>query len=169
MDLGKQTILWSPASVDGAISALIAIVGTLLGSAVTHAFQRKATARDQLFAAQRQLRSDRMTVYSDFAGALTEFRRGQQDRWYRRHEDPESIAFVEARTEAYRLRGTALHALFRVQLIASTQTLIDAAQDAYALTSTLHKAVDKTEVQALATQAREVVEQFIKLASSDVQ
>jgi hypothetical protein len=110
-----------------------------------------------------------MSVYSDFAGALTEFRRGQQDRWYRRHEDPDGPAFIEARTEAYRLRGIALHALFRVQLIASARTLVDAAQEAYALTSTVHKAVDKTEAQALATQAREVVEQFIKLASSDVQ
>jgi type VI protein secretion system component VasF len=110
-----------------------------------------------------------MSIYSDFAGALTEFRRGQQDRWYRRHEDPDGPAFIEARTEAYRLRGIALHALFRVQLIASARTLVDAAQEAYALTSTVHKAVDKTEAQALATQAREVVEQFIKLASSDVQ
>ncbi|MFD7952543.1 hypothetical protein ACFV4X_03515 [Streptomyces ardesiacus] len=155
--------------MDIAISALIAIAGTLLGSAVTHAFQRKASAQDHLFAAQQQIRSDRMTVYSDFAGALTEFRRGQQDRWHRWNEDPDGSAFIEARTEAYRLRGIALHALFRVQLIASARTLIDTAQDAYALTSTLHKASDKTELSTVGTQAREVLEQFIKLASSDVQ
>ncbi|MET9382928.1 hypothetical protein ABZY09_18115 [Streptomyces sp. NPDC002928] len=155
--------------MDGVISALVAIAGTLLGSAVTYAFQRNASARDQLFSAQQQLRSDRMTVYGDFAGALTEFRRGQQDRWYRWNEDPDGPAFTEARLEAHRLRGVALHALFRVQLIVSTQTLIDAAQDAYARTSALHLATDKTEVQALAAQAREVLEQFIKLASSDVQ
>ncbi|MFJ8699169.1 hypothetical protein [Streptomyces ardesiacus] len=155
--------------MDIAISALIAIADTLLGSAVTHAFQRKASAQDHLFAAQQQIRSDRMTVYSDFAGALTEFRRGQQDRWHRWNEDPDGSAFIEARTEAYRLRGIALHALFRVQLIASARTLIDTAQDAYALTSTLHKASDKTELSAVGTQAREVLEQFIKLASSDVQ
>lgn len=155
--------------MDGVIAALIAIAGTLVGSAVTHAFQRKASAQDQLFATQQQLRSDRMTVYSDFAGALTEFRRGQQDRWHRRDEDPDGSAFLEARTEAYRLRGLALHALFRVQLIASARTLIDTAQDAYALTSALHKAADKTELSTLGTQAREVLEQFIKLAATDVQ
>ncbi|MBK3564862.1 hypothetical protein JHN47_14070 [Streptomyces sp. MBT62] len=155
--------------MNGVVSALVAIAGTLLGSAVTYAFQRNASARDQLFSAQQQLRSDRMTVYGDFAGALTEFRRGQQDRWYRWSEDPDGPASTEARLEAHRLRGVALHALFRVQLIVSTQTLIDAAQDAYARTSALHLATDKTEVQALATQAREVLEQFIKLASSDVQ
>lgn len=110
-----------------------------------------------------------MAVYSDFAGALTEFRRGQQDRWHRRNEDPDGSAFIEARTEAYRLRGIALHALFRVQLITSARTLIDAAQGAYDLTSTLHKASDKADLSALGTRAREAVEQFIKLASSDVQ
>ncbi|MFF4961261.1 hypothetical protein ACFY2Z_30235 [Streptomyces sp. NPDC001222] len=155
--------------MDGVLSALIAIVGTLLGSAVTHAFQRKASAHDRVFAAQQQLRADRMTVYSDFAGALTEFRRSQQDRWHRKNEDPDGSAFIAARTEAYRLRGTALHSLFRVQLIASTQTLIDTAQNAYDLTSSLHKANDKTELSALGAQAREALEQFITIASSDVQ
>lgn len=110
-----------------------------------------------------------MTVYSDFAGALTEFRRAEQDRWYRWNEDPDGSAFIEARKEAYRLRGIALHALFRVQLIASARPLIDAAQNAYALTSKLHKAADRAEVSALGQQARELVEQFIKLATSDVQ
>ncbi|MFE5119019.1 hypothetical protein [Streptomyces sp. NPDC056669] len=155
--------------MDGVLSALIAITGTLLGSSVTHVFQRRASAHDQIFAAQQQLRSDRMAVYSDFAGALTEFRRGQQDRWHRKNEDPDGSAFSEARTEAYRLRGIALHALFRVQLIASAHTLIDTAQRAYALTSDLHKASDKTELSALGAQARETLEQFIKIASSDVQ
>ncbi|WP_245766660.1 hypothetical protein [Streptomyces colonosanans] len=148
---------------------MIAIVGTLLGSTVTHAFQRNASAHDRVFAAQQQLRSDRMTVYSDFAGALTEFRRGQQDRWHRRNEDPDSSVSFEARTEAYRLRGIALHALFRVQLISSTQRLIDAAQDAYDLTSAMPKAADRAELSARGAQAREALEQFIKLAASDVQ
>lgn len=110
-----------------------------------------------------------MAVYSDFAGALTEFRRGQQDRWWRRNEDPDGPAFIEARAEAYRLRGIALHSLFRVQLIASAQTLIDTAQNAYALTSSLHKAEDKTELSSLGAEAREALEQFIAIASSDVQ
>jgi len=150
-------------------SALIAIAGTLLGSAVTHAFQRNTATHDRVFAAQQQLRSDRMAVYSDFAGALTELRRGEQDRWHRKNEDAGSTAYIEARTEAYRLRGIALHALFRVQLIASAQELIDAAQDAFTVTTTVHKASDRAELSTLGTRSREVVERFIELASSDVQ
>ncbi|TDC78114.1 hypothetical protein [Streptomyces hainanensis] len=152
----------------GVLSALIAVLGTLLGVALTQRSQRQAAARDQAFATQQQLRSERMAVYSDFAGAVTELRRGQQDRWHRRYEDPEGSSHHEARIEAYRLRGVALHVLFRVQLIASGQPLIDAARQAYELTSATHKASDQTELSTLGGQAREALEHFVKLATADV-
>ncbi|MEV8594837.1 hypothetical protein [Streptomyces sp. NPDC052012] len=152
----------------GVLSALIAVLGTLLGVLVTQAFQRRAAERDQVFATQQQLRAERMGVYSDFAGAVTEFRRGQHDRWHRKDEDPDGSAYFEARVEAYRLRGVALHALFRVQLVASSQGVIDAAREAYELTATMHKASDKTEVSLLGDQARDAVEHFVQIASSDV-
>ncbi|UNZ21692.1 hypothetical protein HC362_09810 [Streptomyces sp. 891-h] len=154
--------------MDGALSTLIAVCGTLLGAGLTHVFQRRAAARDQRFVVQQQLRAERMAVYSDFAGAVTEFRRGQHDRWHRKNEDPESSACFDARVEAYRLRGVALHALFRVQLIASEQSLTDAAQRAYDLTSAAHEATSKQELNARGTGAREALESFIKLASADV-
>ncbi len=121
-----------------------------------------------MFAAQQQLRSDRMAVYSDFAGALTEFRRSQQDRWHRGDEDRDGPAFVDARTEAYRLRGIALHALFRVQLVASGQALIDTAQGAYDMATDLHKASDRTELSTRSDQAREALERFVRFAASDM-
>ncbi|PJE96067.1 hypothetical protein CUT44_19950 [Streptomyces carminius] len=152
----------------GVLSTLIAVLGTLLGAVVTHLFQRTATKRSQDFTAQQQLRSERMAVYSDFAGAVTEFRRGQHDRWHRKNEDPDSTACFDARVEAYRLRGVALHALFRVQLIASSQALVDAAQHAYKLTSDAHRASSKTELSTLGEQARQALESFISMASSDV-
>ncbi|MGW3145656.1 hypothetical protein ACWDG1_13440 [Streptomyces sp. NPDC001177] len=155
--------------MDSVLSALIAVLGTLLGAGMTHLFQRRAAARDEAFASQQQLRSERMTVYSDFAGAVTEFRRGQHDRWYRKNEDPDSPAYFEARMESYRLRSRALHALFRVQLIASNQTTIDAARHAHYLTVRVHRAPDETELDALAMQAKDAVERFVQLASSDVQ
>ncbi|MEU7584345.1 hypothetical protein AB0B50_42960 [Streptomyces sp. NPDC041068] len=135
---------------------------------MTHLFQRRAAARDQVFAAQQQLRVERMAVYSDFAGAETEFRRGQHDRWYRAFEDPDSPACFEARMEAYRLRSRALHALFRVQLVASSQAMIDAARHAHHVTARVHTASGETELDALGAQARDAVEHFVKLASSDV-
>ncbi|GGN40159.1 hypothetical protein [Streptomyces fuscichromogenes] len=154
--------------MSGLLSTLIAVLGTLLGVAMTHLFQRRSAANDQLFATQQQLRSERMSVYSDFAGAVTEFRRGQQDRWHRKNEDPDSPARFEARVEAYRLRGIALHALFRVQLIASSHEVVSAARHAYTVTDQVHSAADKTELSAVGAQARDALEDFVKLAASDV-
>lgn len=154
--------------MDGALSTLIAVLGTLLGAGLTHLFQRRAAAHDREFAVQQQLRAERLAVYSDFAGAVTEFRRGQYDRWHRRHEAPESTASFEARVEAYRLRGAALHALFRVQLIASEQSLTDAAQHAYDRTSDAHKAADHQELSTLGDGAKGALADFVRLASADV-
>jgi hypothetical protein len=152
----------------GGLSTLLAVVGTLLGAVVTHLFQRRAADRAQGFAVGQQLRSDRLNVYSDFAGAVTEFRRGQQDRWHRKNEDAASQAYVEARTESYRLRGVALHAFFRVQLIASSQELVEAARLAYDKAAAVHRADDHDQLSANGTAATSSLEQFISLASEDV-
>ncbi|KNE83469.1 MULTISPECIES: hypothetical protein [Streptomyces] len=154
--------------MDATLSTLIAVVGTLLGSAVTHVFQRTADRRAQDFAAAQQLRAERMQVYSDFAGAVADFRRGQYDRWHRRDEDPDGPAHFESRLEAHRLRGTALHGLFRVQLIASATAVVDAARHAYELTSEIPRAGSKTELSAQGGRAKDALETFITLASSDV-
>lgn len=154
--------------MNGALSTLVAVLGTLLGVVVTHRFQRTSSEHAQRFTSSQQLRSERLAVYSDFAGAVTEFRRGQQDRWHRKHEDPQSPTYVEARTESYRLRGVALHALFRVQLIASCSEVVDAARVAYEKASAIHQATDSQGLSANGEEARAHLEQFIVLASPDL-
>lgn len=154
--------------MNGALSTLVAVLGTLLGVVVTHVFQRTSSERAQNFALGQQLRSERLTVYSDFAGAVTELRRGQQDRWHRRHEDAEGPGHFEARTESYRLRGVALHALFRVQLIAGAPAVVDAARSAYEQTSAIHQAADTGELGGNSERAKESLEGFIVLASTDL-
>lgn len=154
--------------MNGALSTLVAVLGTLLGVVVTHLFQRTSSERAQSFTLGQQLRSERLTVYSDFAGAVTELRRGQQDRWHRRREDPQGPDHFEARTESYRLRGVALHALFRVQLIASRPEVVDAARATYETTASIHQAAERAELSANGEQARESLERFIVLASTDL-
>lgn len=155
--------------MNGALSTLVAVLGTLLGVVVTHLFQRTSSEQAQRFTSSQQLRSERLTVYSDFAGAVTEFRRGQQDRWHRKHEDPQSSTYVDARTESYRLRGVALHALFRVQLIASCPEVVDAARVAYEKVSAIHQAPDSQGLSANGELARAHLERFIVMASTDLQ
>jgi len=156
-------------SMDAAIgTAVVAVLGTLLGSAMAFIFQRKSSERAERFALYHQLRAERMNVYSDFGGAIAEARRGQYDWWNRRNEEPESQACFEARVEAFRLRGVAAHALVRVKLVASNQTMIASAQRAYDLTSHVHRATTETELRTLGKQAAKTLDDFIALASRDV-
>jgi hypothetical protein len=155
--------------MDGAISALIAVLGTLLGSAVAYRFQRKSAERNESFAHRQQLRTERMAVYSDFAGAVTEFRRSQYDRWHRKNEDPDGAAAAEARQESYRLKGVAQHELFRVRLIASSPAVVEAARNAFEAASAIHNAASKPQLRGNGNEAKGSLEHFIALASVDVQ
>lgn len=155
--------------MNGAVSALIAVLGTLLGSSVAYLFQRKSAERTESFTHRQQLRAERMAVYSDYAGAVTEYRRSQYDRWHRRDEDPDSTAASEARLESYRLKGVAQHELFRVRLIASSTAVVEAARSAFEAASRLHTASSRTELSDNGSEAKEILERFISLASNDVQ
>jgi len=160
--------------MEGAVTAIIAVLGTLFGSALTYLFQRRVSDRAEMAAFQQQLRSERLIAYSDFAGAVKEFQRGQDNRWFRTNEDPDgSIAFT-ARMEVYQLSSTAHHALFRVQLVTDTeetdgQELVKAAQYAYQQTADLHHAASESELGELADEAANALENFIRLASHVVQ
>jgi hypothetical protein len=118
---------------------------------------------------QRQLWAERMNVYSSFGGALTEARRGEYAWWNRSNDEPDSPACVDARIEAYRLRGLAVHALFRVQLVASNPAMVEVARHAYELTRGIHNATTQTELWIAGDRARERLDQFLMLASLDIQ
>ena len=118
---------------------------------------------------QRQLWAERMNVYSSFGGALTEARHGEYTWWECCNEAPDSPDCVDARNEAYRLRGLAAHALFRVQLVAGNQAMVDVARHAYELTRGIHKATTQTELWIAGDRARERLDHFFMLASLDIQ
>jgi hypothetical protein len=155
--------------MQGAVAAVIAVAGTLFGSATTYLFQRRTAERAETFSFQQQLRSERVIVYSDFAKAVTESRRGRDNWWFRRNKDPDGQAAHDAQMKAYDLGVGAQHALFRVELVTGSHQLIEKARHAYQLTTELHKASTTTELAARADAAEEALEEFIALASRDVQ
>jgi hypothetical protein len=148
-----------------AVSAAIAVVGTLLGSALTYVFQRKSAT----FSFRQQLRSERMSAYSAFIVGATEFRRGQYDRWHRQPEAPGSEVASEVTTEAYNLKSAALHALAQVQLVATDPMLVDAAEKTYELTSAVPKASTSHDLHSMGDEAATALQNFIALARSDAQ
>ncbi|RSN73925.1 hypothetical protein DMH26_42820 [Streptomyces sp. WAC 05379] len=153
--------------MDGAVPVFVAVLGTLLGSVATYLFQLKSSKQAEDLAHQRQLRSERMAIYSEFAGVVTEFRRCQYSRWHSDHGTPGGEG-SEAVLEARRARGIAQHVGFRVQLIASNPALIESTRSALEATAAMHRAVSVEQLRARDDEAVRSLERFIVLASGDV-
>lgn len=117
------------AAVETIATGLFAVFGTLLGVLATYWVQKSTVRQQQDLAREESLRQDRVGAYTEFAGALTNYRRSRMDRFYAgRGEnslDPEAV-----RHETYRLRNAAQEARFRVELLASSQELIELAHQA---------------------------------------
>ncbi|MFI1160372.1 hypothetical protein [Streptomyces sioyaensis] len=150
----------------GAIwTSVVAVVGTLLGSVITHVFQRLASRRSELFSRSEALRQDRIAVYSAFAAAVEDYRHGQASRWYRKREDPDGEAFMAARDEAHRLRTVTRQALYRVKLLTDDRAVILAAERAHQCTWDVSNAQDQADRDARDAQARLAIEGFVSHAA----
>lgn len=149
------------------VTAIVAVAGTLLGSILTYLIQRDSAKRTERLAAMKELRFERLGLYSDFAGAIMEFRRAEHDWWHTKNEDGDSSKTREARLESYRLRGIALHTFHRIQLVTPGEDeMIDLALQAYEITAKLHKAPTSQELNLRGKLAREKLEEFIAGAAT---
>jgi hypothetical protein len=59
------------------VSAIVAVLGRLVGSSLTYAFQRRSAEQAQAHAFGTLLRAEHLTAYSGLASALMDWRRGQ--------------------------------------------------------------------------------------------
>ncbi|WP_246203567.1 hypothetical protein [Streptomyces tailanensis] len=137
-----------------ALNSLIAVVGTLLGASLTYWFQRRAADR-----------SERRTVLSAFAAAVMEQRRGEYDRWWRCSEDPAGAAYLEARTESYRLRSAARQQFYRIRLLTGDAELLRLAERAITVTAQIHKARERAAFEANGAAAEQALEAFLAYAA----
>jgi hypothetical protein len=137
----------------------------LLGSVMTHTFQRLSARRNELFTRAEALRQERMATYSAFAAAAEDYRHGQADRWYRKKEDPDGESFITARDEAHRRRTATRQALYRVKLLTDDREVIVAAEQAYRCTRDVSNAHDQADRDSRDSAARQAIEAFVSRAS----
>ncbi|MBO1331301.1 hypothetical protein [Streptomyces sp. VRA16 Mangrove soil] len=149
-------------------AALIAVLGTLLGSVVTHYFQGRATVRSAELARAEQLRQERISTYSAFAGALHDYRRSQNDRWFRAHENAPDAVVEASRFTSYEGRITARSALTRVQLICDDRRMRQLAEEAFEFVNCLHEATDAADRDRRSRQAKQALEAFVTAAAPTV-
>ncbi|MCX5601477.1 hypothetical protein OOK29_25345 [Streptomyces phaeochromogenes] len=144
-------------------------MGTLLGSALTHLFQRRAARDGAREAHQQLLRAERMTAYSTFAAAAVAASRAQLDRWHRPRENPGDPENDKVRLVAYERRSEARQAFFRVQLIASNPEVVSLARIALESSRPIARASDEDESRRLTDECRAAIEAFVIRAAGDVQ
>ncbi|MFC9591576.1 hypothetical protein [Streptomyces sp. NPDC056944] len=103
--------------MEAIIASAMAVVGTLLGSGITLAFQRRTADKGHEFTRGEKLRQERLDAYTAYAGALVNYRRSLIHLWFCQNEPhpPESPDEVQVR--AYDLRSAAQEALFRLQML----------------------------------------------------
>lgn len=73
--------------MEAVVASVVAVIGTLLGSGITHFFQSRAAERSEQFARAERLRQERIDAYCAYAGALLDYRRVLVHRWFVLHEE----------------------------------------------------------------------------------
>ncbi|MGB8940178.1 MAG: hypothetical protein WCD21_08065 [Streptomyces sp.] len=132
--------------MEAIIASAIAVLGTLLGSGITLAFQQRTIEKGHTFTRSERLRQDRLDAYSAYAGALVNYRRCLVHLWFCLHEQPPPEDADEVRIRSYDLRSSAQEALFRAQMLTHEVTLSQAAEDVLARVTGLYKVDTRTEL-----------------------
>ncbi|MCZ0987063.1 hypothetical protein [Streptomyces diastatochromogenes] len=147
--------------MESIIASAIAVLGTLLGSGITLAFQQRTTDRSHQFNRREKLRQERLDAYSAYAGALVNYRRCLVHLWFCEHEQPPPEDPDTVRIRAYDLRSNAQEALFRVQMLTDDGRLSQTAEDVLADITKLPKAVSRAELDELRVRTRDNISRLV--------
>ncbi|MFF1279208.1 hypothetical protein ACFVY4_00140 [Streptomyces sp. NPDC058299] len=147
--------------MESIIASAIAVLGTLLGSGITLAFQQRTTDRSHQFTRREKLRQERLDAYSAYAGALVNYRRCLVHLWFCEHEQPPPEDPDAVRIRAYDLRSSAQEALFRVQMLTDDDRLSRTAEDVLADITELPKADARAELDELRARSRDNISRLV--------
>ncbi|MFJ2928440.1 hypothetical protein ACIPIU_25965 [Streptomyces massasporeus] len=144
------------------IASAIAVLGTLLGSGLTLAFQQRTTDKGHQFTRHERLRQERLDAYSAYAGALINYRRCLVHLWFCEHEQPPHEDPGVVRVRAYDLRSNAQEALFRVQMLTDDEALSEAAEAVLGDVTALPKTDSRTELDQRRVKTRDDISRLVR-------
>lgn len=151
------------------VSAIVAVAGTLLGSAATYLFQRNAADRQMRVARDERYRSERLAAYAEFATAVTDLRRAAYDRWHRYQEvSGGSSAFTAARDEYYKLYAVARNSQLKLRLLTGDRDLTELAHQAVERATEIKDADSEPERAKRGEYAKAALDDFVEAASGDL-
>ncbi|GGS86311.1 hypothetical protein [Streptomyces chromofuscus] len=150
--------------MESIVASAIAVLGTLLGSGLTLAFQQRTTDRSHRFTRREKLRQERLDAYSAYAGALVEYRRCLVHLWFCAHEQPPPEDPDGVRVRAYDLRSKAQEALFRVQMLTDDEALTQAAEAVPADVTALSRTASREDLDERRVRTREEIGALVRAA-----
>jgi len=150
--------------VETIIASAIAVLGTLLGSGLTLAFQQRTTDKGHQFTRRERLRQERLDAYSAYAGALLNYRRTLVHLWFCEHEQPPPEDPDAVRVRAYDLRSNAQEALFRVQMLTDDEALSRASEVVLADVTALSKTESRTDLDQRRAKTRDDISRLVRAA-----
>lgn len=154
--------------MEAVLASLIAVAGTLLGSVITFAVQRRTSAQAEVFARSQQLRQERLTTYSAYAGAVTALKQATVALWFRLQEAPDSPETRQAFAECDRLGAATENAQFHVRLLAQDSTLVALAASAFDAVGPLRTASTKAELALREQHLQDALNAFMTAATTQI-
>lgn len=138
------------------IGVVGALAGTIVGSLLTQILQRRNMAHARLHEA-------RIEAYGSFAAAMMAYRKTLMDRWFidneGRHVDGHDV---------YARRSAVWATYYQVQLVASDPAIVQRAQDARDMTSSMKNVTTRAELDDQGDACRTAVERFVDAARHEV-
>lgn len=148
-----------------AITAVIAVAGTLAGGVLTHVLQRRATEAANKEAREERRREERLEACVRYAAAVYDCRRLMSYRWYRHNgrggsEDPSEVS-----SQAFDVRTTMMERLTRVQLLVEHEELKAAAEAAAEAVADLYeKRTPQAQFRAARDRSKDAHAHFVSKA-----
>ncbi|MFD5617021.1 hypothetical protein [Streptomyces yangpuensis] len=155
--------------MEAVLASLIAVTGTLLGSLITLSVQRRVSAQAEVFTRAQQLRQERLTTYSAYAGSVTALKRATVTLWLRLQEAPDGPEAREAFAECDRLGADTENAQFHVRLLAADSTLVSLAAVAFDAIGPLRAASTRTDLADRERDLQDALDAFVTAATAQIQ
>ncbi|GLY42431.1 hypothetical protein Amsp01_084540 [Amycolatopsis sp. NBRC 101858] len=153
--------------MDGVLTGVIAISGTLAGSSLTYLFGLLATRRTERVAREERLRQERISAYVAFAGAMTELRQSVIAKWFLKQRDDEEKKRA-AYTESDKRGAAADHARLRMQMLTDDAELLRLADVTFEPIKELHDSPDVATLRKHEEHSQAVLSAFIQAAGQQV-
>ncbi|MFJ9787035.1 hypothetical protein ACIRSS_46195 [Amycolatopsis sp. NPDC101161] len=150
--------------MNGVLTSVIAVCGTLAGSALTYLFARLTARRTEKAAREERHRQELIAACAEFAGSMTELRQRVVSLWFVRQLDPDGAAARAAFTEADQSGAAADRARFAVRLLTGNPEILRLADAAFDPVGAIRKAADRAELREHEDRSQEILTAFIEAA-----